>query len=213
MRFSYWKTCLTSIFVTATLGLYACNSSDAPTAKVISLATPTATSSPVATISVPAKVMPKSIEQRTLQSSRLIEPTSKTQRQEELNLRVNGNTNLGRDPFATIPGSVPIPRFTPPPPIAIPRPVIAPIRRPVRSETRPYTPPAPRPEDSIVVSGAIKIAGSRYAIVSVPGEVTRYVREGDRIGGKVLVKRIEMSGISPRVVLQRNGVEFVRTIQ
>jgi len=39
------------------------------------------------------------------------------------------------------------------------------------------------------------------------------VREGDRIGGKVLVKRIEMSGISPRVVLQQNGVEFVRTIQ
>jgi hypothetical protein len=207
----YWNSYLVGALAATTFGISACGSSEQTTA----VTSPAPIASSPAPTPAPAIIAKPSIPIIQTQSSvsSLIDPTSKSKRQEELNYRVNGNTNQGRDPFAVIPGSVPIPRFTPPtPPV---RPVFQSVRPPVRYAARPaYTQPQPKPEQKIVVSGAVEIGGSRYAIISVPGDVTsRYVRAGDRIAGRVLVKRIEMSGAVSRVVLQQNGVESVHTIQ
>jgi hypothetical protein len=141
----------------------------------------------------------------------LIETTSKTRRQQELLARVNVQTNPNRDPFSTLPGTVAIP---PPPPLKLPP--IAPPPRSVVKPPRPYVPPQPvlREAETVKVTGAVEIAGRRYAIVSVPGDVTsQYVREGQRIAGnKVLVKYIDTNG-TPMVILQQNGVEFTRYIR
>jgi hypothetical protein len=142
----------------------------------------------------------------------LIATTDKSRRQQELLARVNLQTNSNRDPFSTLPGSVAIPAA--PPPLKLPpRPLVVPQPLVVASP-RPYIPPQPKEAETVKVTGAVEIAGQRYAIVSVPGDVTsQYVRVGQRIAGdKVLVKYIETYG-TPRVVLQQNGVEFTRYIK
>lgn len=144
----------------------------------------------------------------------LIATTSKARRQQELLARVNLQTNPDRDPFATLPGTVAIPSPPPPPPLKLP-PLVPPQPLAVKP-SRPYVPPQPalKEAETVKVTGAVEIAGRRYAIVSVPGDVTsQYVREGQRIAGnKVLVKYIETNG-TPMVILQQNGVEFARYIR
>lgn len=73
-------------------------------------------------------------------------------------------------------------------------------------------PPAFQPGSDIVVSGVVQIGDRASAIVTLPGDQTsRYVYEGDYLSGRILVKRIEM-GLEPRVILEREGVEIVRTV-
>ena len=67
---------------------------------------------------------------------------------------------------------------------------------------------------AVVVTGVVEVGGIEYAIVDVPNEPSRYVREGQRIAnGQVLVKRIEVrEGGEPRVILEQNGVEIARRV-
>lgn len=143
----------------------------------------------------------------------LIATTSKAQRQQELLARVNLQRS-GHDPFSTLPGTVALPPAPPPPPLKFP-PLVPPQPLAVKPP-RPYVPPQPvlKEAETVKITGAVEIAGRRYAIVSVPGDVTsQYVREGQRIAGnKVLVKYIETYG-TPMVILQQNGVEFTRYIR
>ncbi len=74
--------------------------------------------------------------------------------------------------------------------------------------------PDPALARAVEVTGVIQI-GSRYqAIVKAPEEPTsRYVMAGQRLSnGRVLVKRIEMNGSEPVVILEESGVEVVRAI-
>ncbi len=77
----------------------------------------------------------------------------------------------------------------------------------------------PRPStaiaDSVAVLGVIDFSStSPRAIIQSPNEASsRYVAAGQRIaGGSVLVKRIEMAGKTPKVILQENGVEVARGV-
>lgn len=77
-------------------------------------------------------------------------------------------------------------------------------------------PPLPEPTQAreVVVTGVVTIGNRTYAIVQSPSEPTgRYVTAGQRVaGGSVLVKRIDMRGSEPIVVLEQNGVELSRSI-
>lgn len=77
----------------------------------------------------------------------------------------------------------------------------------------------PRPStaiaDGVAVLGVIDFSStSPRAIIQAPNEASsRYVAAGQRIaGGSVLVKRIEMAGKTPQVILQENGVEVARSV-
>lgn len=80
----------------------------------------------------------------------------------------------------------------------------------------PQLPQLPEPTQArgIEVSGVVEVGGTSVAIVKVPNEPARYVREGQRIAnGQVLVKRIEMNrGPSPVVILEQYGVEVARGV-
>lgn len=67
---------------------------------------------------------------------------------------------------------------------------------------------------AVVVTGVVNVGGTDYAIVDVPNEPSRYVREGQRVAnGQVLIKRIEVrEGGEPRVILEQNGVEVARRV-
>lgn len=69
--------------------------------------------------------------------------------------------------------------------------------------------PQPTAAQAVVVTGVVNVGGRNYAIVQSPEEPTgRYVTVGQRVaGGAVLVKRIDMRGSEPIVVLEQNGVE------
>jgi hypothetical protein len=109
--------------------------------------------------------------------------------------------------------SAPMPTVTVPaaPVVAAPAPLptaIAPIA--------PAAAPAPtiREAQMIAVSGVVQ-AGSRTSIiVRVPNEgSSRYAVVGDYLAnGKVLVKRIEMQGAEPLVVLEQDGAEFIKPV-
>ncbi|GAB4425844.1 MAG: hypothetical protein D6742_20075 [Cyanobacteria bacterium J069] len=76
----------------------------------------------------------------------------------------------------------------------------------------PATPTVSVPQ-SIQIMGALEMGGRYSIIVEVPGEGSRYASVGDRLaGGTVLIKRVEMTGQEPRVILEHNGQEIVRTV-
>jgi hypothetical protein len=61
----------------------------------------------------------------------------------------------------------------------------------------------------VQVLGVVQIGRVPHAIVQAPNEPhSRYVRVGDRLSnGEVLVKRIDMRGSEPQVVLEQIGIE------
>lgn len=142
-----------------------------------------------------------------------------------------------RSPIAQAPNSnrlPPLPR--------LPRPVVPPRARtrptPIRPPTGAAQPqPTPTPPGSVAalpprtipelpklpeptqargvdVTGVVEIGGTPMAIIKVPGEPARYVREGQRIAnGQVLIKRIEMNqGPTPVVILEQYGVEVAKAV-
>jgi hypothetical protein len=152
---------------------------------------------------------------RSRRSPGLIEPTNKKQRQAELGVRLEYPAELSRDPFANAPGTTQLPD------VVIPDPIEIPISLPPARPTRPaptnrtaYNPPPTPAAQTIEVSGVVEIGGRRYAIVSIPGDISsRYVSVGQWIASdRVLVKRIEMSTY-PRVILQQNGREYVHSVK
>lgn len=74
--------------------------------------------------------------------------------------------------------------------------------------------PEPTLARGIEVTGVVEVGGVPSAIVQVPNEPSRTVREGDRLSnGQVLVKRIEMNrGPTPVVVLEEFGQEVARQV-
>ncbi|MFH7244995.1 MAG: hypothetical protein ACHWZW_19335 [Spirulina sp.] len=74
--------------------------------------------------------------------------------------------------------------------------------------------PEPTQAQEVVVTGVMTIGSRTYAIVQSPDEPTgRYVAVGQRVaGGSVLVKRIDMRGNEPVVVLEQNGVEVSHSV-
>lgn len=67
---------------------------------------------------------------------------------------------------------------------------------------------------AIAVSGVVQAGSQTSVIVQVPNETTsRYAVVGDYLAnGKVLVKRIEMQGAEPVVVLEQDGAEFIKPV-
>lgn len=74
--------------------------------------------------------------------------------------------------------------------------------------------PEPTQARGVEVTGVAQVGGVPMAIVKVPNEPARYVREGQRIAnGQVLVKRIEMNrGPEPVVILEQYGIEVARGV-
>lgn len=100
-----------------------------------------------------------------------------------------------------LPALVPVPAA--PPAVGV---AAAPPTLPV--PTAPFSIP-----QSIQITGALQMGGRYSIIVEVPGEGSRYASVGDRLaGGTVLIKRVEMNGQEPRVILEHNGQEIVRTV-
>ena len=82
----------------------------------------------------------------------------------------------------------------------------------------PAAAPAPAPLSlarAITINGVVQVGNRVNIIVQVPNEgSSRYVSVGDRLaGGRVLVKRVDMGGGEPRVVLEQDGVEVVRMVE
>ncbi|MBF2083839.1 hypothetical protein [Thermoleptolyngbya sp. C42_A2020_037] len=102
-----------------------------------------------------------------------------------------------------LPALVPVPAVPPAIAVAAVPPAVLPV---------PAAPPVSIPQ-SIQISGAMEMGGRYSIIVEVPGEGSRYASVGDRLaGGTVLIKRVEMNGQEPRVILEHNGQEIVRTV-
>jgi hypothetical protein len=74
--------------------------------------------------------------------------------------------------------------------------------------------PEPTLAKGIEVTGVVEVGGVPTAIVKVPNEPGRYVREGERLSnGQVLVKRIDMNrGSTPVVILEQYGQEVARGV-
>ncbi|MEM8602413.1 MAG: hypothetical protein AAGF24_01075 [Cyanobacteria bacterium P01_H01_bin.121] len=78
--------------------------------------------------------------------------------------------------------------------------------------------PKPLPEaelaKAVFVTGVVQIGPSLQAIIKAPEEATaRYVTEGQRLSnGQILVKRIELRGSEPIVVLEEKGIEVTKLV-
>ena len=73
--------------------------------------------------------------------------------------------------------------------------------------------PEPTLAQGIEVTGVVEVGGVSKAIVKVPNEPSRTVQPGDRLSnGQVLVKRIELRGPTPVVILEQYGIEVARQV-
>ena len=125
------------------------------------------------------------------------------------------------------PGNSPVrnpsPKILPPPrsipnsaPTTIPKPGTPGVQTP--NQPPPFVPklpelPEPTLAKGIEVTGVINVNGVRQAIVKVPNQPPQYVKEGDRLSnGQVLVKRIEMRGSTPVVILEQYGIEVAKRV-
>lgn len=74
--------------------------------------------------------------------------------------------------------------------------------------------PDPTLAKAIVVTGVVQVGSSPQAILRSPLEPSsRYVSPGQRVAnGKVLVKRIEVRGSDPVVILEESGIEVVKFV-
>lgn len=167
--------------------------------------------SPMVVVPFPSQSVPANLSQTPLnpklseKKQGLIIPTNPNNRLQEIK-RKGVRVGVNVDPFWTI-----IPeKITPPPPVK-PLPLPPPI---VQS---PLPPPfSPDLAQAVLVSGVLRVGSVANAIIKAPDEsAVRYVREGDRLAnGQVLVKRIEIVGISePFVVLEQSGVEVIKMIE
>ncbi len=225
MRVYHW----TGVIVTASFLLNACTAGETPPTASDSpspAATPVVAAAPKP---VPAntpvfkpevKVSPNSKDSLFNKSfvpsnsggSALIDTTDKSKLMDQLSKKFNAPINLKRDPFLAIDGTIPspvVPNPTKPnfptstAPVVVNKPGIPSIK----------ALPDPTEAKSINVTGIMDMAGTSYAIISVPGEPTsRYIKVGQRLANnKVLVKRIESLG-TPTVIFQQYNVEVPRQV-
>jgi hypothetical protein len=173
-------------------------------------ASTTAPTAPITPVTPATPPVPVVVTPLVLNTPGFLEPTSKTQRQNEVSAKLS---TVERDPFVTIPGSVPIP--TPPPaPRVTPRRVNNNIVKVIKAPIKPVEPPSTIEASAVLVSGILDIGGSKYAIINAPGEPTsRPVSLGQTFAsGKVLFKRIDSISGAAFVILEQNGVEVPRPV-
>lgn len=74
--------------------------------------------------------------------------------------------------------------------------------------------PQPTLAQGVSVTGVVTIGNENYAIVQSPVDgSSQYVRAGQRLANdQVLVKRIEVQGGSPMVILEQNGIEVAQPV-
>ncbi len=72
--------------------------------------------------------------------------------------------------------------------------------------------PKPALAEAVLVTGVMTIGNENFAVVQTSAG-SQYVRAGQRVSnGQVLVKRIDMRGSDPVVVLEENGIEVSRPV-
>ncbi|MFQ4140204.1 hypothetical protein PGN35_028215 [Nodosilinea sp. PGN35] len=72
--------------------------------------------------------------------------------------------------------------------------------------------PQPTLAEAVLVTGVMTIGTENFAVVETSAG-SQYVRAGQRVSnGQVLVKRIDMRGSDPVVVLEENGIEVSRPV-
>ncbi|MEA5450274.1 hypothetical protein VB780_16965 [Leptolyngbya sp. CCNP1308] len=72
--------------------------------------------------------------------------------------------------------------------------------------------PQPTLAEAVLVTGVMTIGSENFAVVETSAG-SQYVRAGQRVSnGQVLVKRIDMRGSDPIVVLEENGIEVSRPV-
>jgi hypothetical protein len=74
--------------------------------------------------------------------------------------------------------------------------------------------PEPSLAQGTVVTGVVTIGNENFAIVQSPTDSSsQYARVGQRLAnGQVLVKRIEVQGGTPVVILEQNGIEVAQPV-
>jgi len=66
--------------------------------------------------------------------------------------------------------------------------------------------------EAVQVSGVMTIGSENFAVVQTSAG-SQYVRVGLRVSnGRVLIKRIDLRGSEPMVVLEENGIEVSRPV-
>ncbi|MBE9158894.1 hypothetical protein IQ265_18935 [Nodosilinea sp. LEGE 06152] len=72
--------------------------------------------------------------------------------------------------------------------------------------------PQPTLAEAVLVTGVMTIGNENFAVVETSAG-SQYVRAGQRVAnGQVLVKRIDVRGSDPVVVLEQNGIEVSRPV-
>ncbi|MBD2107112.1 MULTISPECIES: hypothetical protein [unclassified Nodosilinea] len=72
--------------------------------------------------------------------------------------------------------------------------------------------PKPALAEAVLVTGVMTIGNENFAVVQTSAG-SQYVKAGQRVSnGQVLVKRIDMRGSDPVVVLEENGIEVSRPV-
>ncbi len=72
--------------------------------------------------------------------------------------------------------------------------------------------PQPTQAEAVLVTGVMTIGSENFAVVQTSAG-SQYVRVGQRVAnGQVLVKRIDIRGSEPMVVLEQNGIEVSRPV-
>ncbi len=72
--------------------------------------------------------------------------------------------------------------------------------------------PQPTLAEAVQVSGVMTIGSENFAVVQTSAG-SQYVRVGQRVSnGRVLIKRIDLRGGEPMVVLEENGIEVSRPV-
>jgi hypothetical protein len=106
-------------------------------------------------------------------------------------------------PIANLPQPIPVAAQTLPSLSVAPTPTTIPVN----------TPSPTHLAEAIDITGIMQVAGKFTAIVQEPNGGARYVTIGDVLAnGQVIVKRINIKGGEPSIVLQQNGIELIKTV-
>lgn len=112
-------------------------------------------------------------------------------------------SQITTQPIATLPQPIPVATQTLPSLSVAPVPTALPENAPSRTHLA----------EAIDITGIMQVAGKLTAIVQEPNGGARYVTIGDALAnGQVIVKRINIKGGEPSIVLQQNGIELIKTV-
>ncbi|MBE9012358.1 hypothetical protein IQ250_19350, partial [Pseudanabaenaceae cyanobacterium LEGE 13415] len=119
---------------------------------------------------------------------------------------IAAKSSVGSQPVVTLPQPV---QYTPIPQTISVRPL------PAIPVAPPPMPPVSRTNlaDSIALTGVIQTGNQISAIVLDTDGTSRYVQVGEKLAnGEVTVKKINVNGGNPSIVLVQNGVELIKAV-